>query len=81
VGEHSHIEWTDATWNPWQGCTKVSPGARPMRAEWVRTLRDQCQEVGVAFHFKQWGGARPGGERLLDGREWNEFPVREAVLA
>jgi protein gp37 len=22
----SRIEWTDATWNPWQGCHKVSPG-------------------------------------------------------
>lgn len=25
MGERSKIEWTDATWNPWQGCTKVSP--------------------------------------------------------
>lgn len=20
------VEWTDATWNPWHGCTKISPG-------------------------------------------------------
>lgn len=26
MSEHSGIEWTDATWNPWRGCTKVSPG-------------------------------------------------------
>ena len=25
MGDKSKIEWTDATWNPWQGCTKVSP--------------------------------------------------------
>ena len=31
------------------------PGARPMRPEWVRSLRDQCQEAGVAFFFKSWG--------------------------
>jgi hypothetical protein len=24
MGTNSKIEWTDATWNPWQGCTKVS---------------------------------------------------------
>lgn len=29
--------------------------ARPMSAAWVRSLRDQCQAAGVAFHMKQWG--------------------------
>jgi protein gp37 len=51
------------------------PGARPMRPEWVRPIRDNCAEVGVPFFFKQWGGVnkkRTG--RLLDGREWNELP-------
>lgn len=31
------------------------PGARPMNADWVRSLRNQCQRAKVAFHFKQWG--------------------------
>jgi protein gp37 len=31
------------------------PGARPMHPDWVRALRDQCQEAGVTFFFKQWG--------------------------
>ena len=26
MGKVSAIEWTDATWNPWRGCTKVSAG-------------------------------------------------------
>lgn len=26
MSETTGIEWTDATWNPWRGCTKVSPG-------------------------------------------------------
>lgn len=29
--------------------------ARPMHPQWVRSLRDQCREAGVAFLFKQWG--------------------------
>jgi len=29
--------------------------ARPMHPDWARSLRDQCQTAGVAFHFKQWG--------------------------
>lgn len=30
---HSHIEWTDATWNPVRGCTKISPGCKHCYAE------------------------------------------------
>ena len=31
------------------------PRARPMGLPWARKLRDQCNQAGVAFHFKQWG--------------------------
>lgn len=31
------------------------PGARPMHPDWARSVRDQCQEAGVPFFFKQWG--------------------------
>jgi len=51
------------------------PGARPLKPEWVREVRDQCEDKGVAFFFKQWGGLRPkSGGRKLDGREWSQFP-------
>lgn len=33
--------------------------ARPMHPEWVRSIRDQCQESGVPFFFKQWGEYSP----------------------
>lgn len=55
--------------------------ARPMFAAWARSLRDQCIDAGVAFHFKQHGeyldGVRVGKRlagRLLDDKEWNEVP-------
>ena len=51
------------------------PGYRPVQPEWVRAIRDQCAEAGVAFFFKQWGGRTPkAGGRTLDGREWSEMP-------
>jgi protein gp37 len=65
------------------------PGARPMHPDWARSLRDACAASGVAFFFKQHGewiaiedvgrvafqrvGKKRAG-RLLDGREWNEYP-------
>jgi protein gp37 len=33
VGDKSAIEWTDATWNPVTGCTKISPGCKNRYAE------------------------------------------------
>lgn len=35
------------------------PNARPMHPEWARSLRDQCADAGVPFHFKQWGNWHP----------------------
>jgi protein gp37 len=33
MGESSNIQWTDDTWNPWRGCTKVGPGCLNCYAE------------------------------------------------
>ena len=52
------------------------PVRRPMQAEWVRVVRDDCAALGVPFFFKQWGGLRPGGPAVLDGREHRAFPVQ-----
>jgi protein gp37 len=35
------------------------PGSRPMEPQWPDDLRKQCNEAGVAFHFKQWGHWAP----------------------
>jgi protein gp37 len=51
------------------------PGARPMHKEWVRDVRDQCKQAGVAFFFKQWGGVQKKRYgRELEGRTWDEMP-------
>jgi len=55
-------------------------GARPMRAPWVTSIRDQCQEQGTHFFFKQWGGVQKSKYgRLLDGRTWDEMPTQHSV--
>ena len=49
--------------------------ARPLRAEWVRQIRDDCLDADRPFFFKQWGGrTSKAGGRTLDGRTWNKFP-------
>lgn len=51
------------------------PNARPMEMDWVRTIREQCVEAGVALFFKQ---AVIDGEvvslPMLDGASWSQFP-------
>ena len=56
------------------------PGARPMKKEWVVSIRDQCREQRVPFFFKQWGGVRKAKNgRSLDGRTYDEYPSRVAA--
>lgn len=75
----------------WAGCVfldwvivggESGAGARPIEADWVRAIRDECQNARVPFHFKQWGGftAKAGGKEI-DGREWCERPEPKQKLA
>lgn len=51
------------------------PLCRPVKVEWVREIRQQCQDAGAAFFFKQWGGVSKGANgRILDGQTWNDMP-------
>jgi protein gp37 len=57
------------------------PGARPMKKEWVLSIRRQCKAHSVPFFFKQWGGVRKTKNgRELDGRTYDEYPKRVAAL-
>ena len=64
----SHIEWTDSTWNPVTGCTKVSPGCKHCYAE---TFAERFR--GVPGHpFEQGFDLRLWPERLELPLRWKE---------
>ena len=74
LGPISHLPLAGIAWVIVGG--ESGPGHRPIRPGWVREIRDQCEQAGVPFFFKQWGGQTPkAGGRLLDGQEWSEMPV------
>jgi protein gp37 len=51
------------------------PKARPIKQEWVMSVRDQCRAAQVPFFFKQWGGKnKKKAGRMLEGKIYNEFP-------
>jgi protein gp37 len=62
----SKIEWTDATWNPVRGCSKISPGCKHCYAE-----RFAERFRGVAGHpFEQGFDLRLVPEKLADPLRW-----------
>ncbi len=64
MGEHSAIAWCDNTFNPWEGCTKLSPGCKNCYAE-ARNIR--------LHHGDNWGPAAP---RLLRSPAYWHEPER-----
>ncbi len=53
------------------------PGARPMKEDWVLSIREQCAAADVPFFFKQWGGIRKKvSGRTLRGQTYEGFPSR-----
>ncbi len=73
MGENSGIEWTDHTFNPWIGCTNISPGC------------DHCYAEAIALRFghAQWGNHPRNRTSEANWRkpyQWNakrrEFKIR-----
>lgn len=64
MAENSAISWTDHTYNPWRGCTKVGPGCDGCYA-WERDLR---YEGGL-----HWG---PGAPRIRASENTRNLPYR-----
>jgi protein gp37 len=54
MAENSKIEWTDHTFNPWIGCTKVSPGCTNCYAEQSTPTR-----VARGYGRELWGKGQP----------------------
>jgi protein gp37 len=66
VSDRSAIEWTDATWNPVRGCTKISPGCKHCYAE-----RFAERFRGVRNHpFEQGFDIRLVPEKLDQPLRW-----------
>jgi protein gp37 len=66
MSEHSSIEWTDATWNPVRGCTKISPGCAHCYAE---TFSERFR--GVRGHpYEQGFDLRLVPEKLSEPLHW-----------
>jgi protein gp37 len=66
MSDGSKIEWTDATWNPVRGCTKISPGCKNCYAE---TFAERFR--GVPNHpYEQGFDLRLVPEKLEEPCHW-----------
>jgi protein gp37 len=67
MSDHSKIEWTDTTWNPLRGCTKISPGCKHCYAE---TFAERFR--GVKGHpYEQGFDLRLVPEKLTEPFQWS----------
>jgi protein gp37 len=67
MGNNSKIEWTEATWNPVRGCTKISPGCKHCYAE---TFAERFR--GVPDHpYEQGFDLRLVPEKLVEPLLWS----------
>lgn len=50
MGDKTSIEWTDATWNPVTGCTKISPGCKFCYAERLTERWGRASFADIVLH-------------------------------
>jgi len=73
IDEIKYIDLANIDWVIVGG--ESGPGARPIKEEWVLTLKNECIIQSVPFFFKQWGGTnKKAAGRLLEGKTWDGMP-------
>lgn len=84
MGETTGISWTDHTFNPWEGCTKVSPGCKNCYAE-ARNARFHPELVGLPEDMpKRTGNGLHWGDhadRLMRSPAYWREPLKWAKAA
>ena len=74
LGDLGDLDLTGIGWAFVGG--ESGPGARGMENDWVLNIKEQCDEQGCTFIFKQWGG--PQREQRgceLDGKRYDSIPT------
>lgn len=54
--------------------------ARPPNPEWFTSIRDQCVDASVHFHFKQWGNWKPVSIKQLNGYKSKELAISNGTV-
>ena len=78
MAEESLIEWTDATWNPWHGCIKVSPGCKNCymyrgKERWGRNPRAVVRSRTTFADPLSWPEPR-----LVFACSWSDWFIEDA---
>jgi protein gp37 len=74
IGKITRIDLRGIDWIIVGG--ESGPKARYMDPDWVRIIRDKCNDQNVPFFFKQWGGInKKKTGRVIDRKTWNEMPL------
>jgi len=78
MGKTSEIEWTEATWNPWHGCQKVSPGCA--HCYMYREKKQYGQDPAKIVRSKTTFHAPLGWSesKLVFTCSWSDFFLEEA---
>lgn len=81
MGERTGIQWTDATWNPWMGCLKVSPGCKQcyMYRDMERYGRDPrvVTRSKTTFNNPLKWHSKPEGTRIFTC-SWSDWFIDQA---
>jgi protein gp37 len=78
MSQNSNIEWTEATWNPWHGCHKVSPGCKHCYMFRDKARYGQDPNVVVRSKTTFFAPEKWKDPKLIFTCSWSDWLIEEA---